>query len=335
MPVPEEIVSLVRRFDERRKSFKAAFYSEAKLRRNFVEPMFRILGWDVDNRQDLSEDERGVILSDSPLYTSTLKAPDYCFRIDGVPRFFLEAKKPLADIKHGTRPAYQLRRFAWSAELQYSIFTDFEEFSVYDCTIRPSVADRASKARVMYLKYGQYPDRWHDIASLFSKYVHRLDSFEDVLRSKRRKRGAVEVGDSLLADYEYWRDRLAQNIGIKNRDISHPRREAAARRIAKRIIFLKMCEDRGIEPFGQLRALLEDEDINLRLAELCGQVVKRHQSCLTHFGIDSDSSAHGVVISDELLYNIIESFYYPLSPYEFSVIPDDVMGRVLTHATVT
>jgi hypothetical protein len=334
MPVPEEILSLVRQFDERRKTISAGYFSEARLRRSFVEPMLRILGWDIDNRQGLPEDEREVILSDSPSYTGTLKAPDYCFRIDGSPKFYLEAKKPFADIKHGIRPAYQLRRFAWSANLLFSIFTDFEEFSVYDCRIRPHKDDRASRARVLYLKYDQYPERWQDIASLFSKYVLRLSSFEDHLEPKQKKHGTIEVGESLSGDYEHWRDQLAHNIAAKNKDLSHREQSAAARRIVKRIIFLKICEDRGIEPFGQLRNLLEGGDINSRLGELCGQVLERNKSCLPNFGMENDMSAHDVIIEDRLLNHVIESLYYPESPYEFSVMPDEVIGRILARDEV-
>ena len=39
-------------------------------------------------------------------------------------------------------PAYQLRRYAWSAKLPLSGLTDFEEFAVYDCQRRPRPADK-------------------------------------------------------------------------------------------------------------------------------------------------------------------------------------------------
>ena len=33
-------------------------------------------------------------------------------------KFFVEAKKPSVNLKHTPEPAYQLRRYAWSAKLQ-------------------------------------------------------------------------------------------------------------------------------------------------------------------------------------------------------------------------
>ena len=67
------------------------------------------------------------------------KAPDYAFRIGGTRKFFVEAKKPSVNLKDDISPAYQLRRYAWSAKLPLSILTDFEEFAVYDCRHKPDI----------------------------------------------------------------------------------------------------------------------------------------------------------------------------------------------------
>ncbi len=97
------------------------------------------------------------------------KAPDYCFRAGGgVRSFFVEAKKPSVSIRDAVSPAYQLRRYAWSAKLPVSILTDFEEWAVYDCRIRPVQTDRASTARVIYHTYDQYLECWDELAALFS-----------------------------------------------------------------------------------------------------------------------------------------------------------------------
>ncbi len=84
------------------------------------------------------------------------KAPDYGFRIGGTRKFFVEAKKPSVDLKADVHPAYQLRRYAWSAKLPLSILTDFEELAVYDCRVKPDKTDKPSAARVMYLTFDQY-----------------------------------------------------------------------------------------------------------------------------------------------------------------------------------
>lgn len=56
-----------------------------------------------------------------------VKVPGYTFTLHGQRKFFLEAKKPSVYIKGDVAPAYQLRRYAWSAKLPLSIISEFEE----------------------------------------------------------------------------------------------------------------------------------------------------------------------------------------------------------------
>ena len=65
--------------------------------------------------------------------------------------FFVEAKKPSVFIKDEILPAYQVRRYGWSAKLAISIITDFEEFAIYDYTKKPNATDKAAVARIKYL----------------------------------------------------------------------------------------------------------------------------------------------------------------------------------------
>ena len=95
------------------------------------------------------------------------KAPDYAFRIGKERKFFVEAKKPAVDIQVEIEPAYQLRRYAWSAHLPLSILTDFEQLSVYDCRTKPAVTDKASAGRILLLNYKEYVARWDEIAGVF------------------------------------------------------------------------------------------------------------------------------------------------------------------------
>ncbi len=109
---------------------------------------------------------------------ASTKAPDYCFRIGGTRKFFLEAKAPSVNIKDDPEPAYQLRRYAWSAKLPLSILTDFEEFAVYDCRVKPAPDGQGLQARVMYYRYTDYAEHWDEIASIFSRDAVLKGSFD-------------------------------------------------------------------------------------------------------------------------------------------------------------
>ena len=148
MPAPEQVVELLKRFKDNIEAYKSGNYNETQVRVEFIDPFFEALGWDVKNKKGYAEAYKDVIHEDANKIGGFTKAPDYCFRVGGIRKFFLEAKKPSINIKEDIHPVYQLRRYAWSAKLPLSILTDFEELAVYDCRIKPVKTDKASTARV-------------------------------------------------------------------------------------------------------------------------------------------------------------------------------------------
>jgi hypothetical protein len=121
MNCPDEIQHLVERFQLNLEAYRSGHYNEAQLRREFLDPFFDALGWDVENKQGYAEAYKDVIHEDAIKVGGATKAPDYCFRIGGTRKFFVEAKKPSVNLKDEISPAYQLRRYAWSAKPPLSI----------------------------------------------------------------------------------------------------------------------------------------------------------------------------------------------------------------------
>ena len=144
MPAPNEILDLIARFEQHLEAYRAGQYNETQLRRDYLDPFFKALGWDIDNTAGYAEAYRDVIHEDQIRIGGAVKAPDYCFRIGGTRKFFLEAKKPSVCIKEEIPPAYQVRRYGWNAKLPLSILSDFEEFAIYDCRFKPHKDDNAS-----------------------------------------------------------------------------------------------------------------------------------------------------------------------------------------------
>jgi hypothetical protein len=160
---PAAIRALVEKFAEHSETYHRTGYNETLLRRDFLDPFFEVLGWDMTNRQGYAEAYRDVIHEDALVVEKSARAPDYCFRIGGTRKFFVEAKKPAVDIKTDVSPAFQLRRYARTAKLPLSILTDFEEFAVYDCRKKPDKDDKASEARILLLNYTDFVTRWDEI----------------------------------------------------------------------------------------------------------------------------------------------------------------------------
>ncbi len=330
----EEIKSLVDRFECNLNAYRSGKYKEEQLRLEFINPFFLALGWDVYNQQGHAEAYKDVVHEDSLPTGGGTKAPDYCFRIGGTRKFFVEAKKPSVDIKENIHPAYQLRRYAWSAKLPLSILTDFEEFAVYDCRIKPVQTDKASTARILYIEYKDYIDRWDEIASIFSKDAVLKGSFDKYVESTKLKRGTAEVDDAFLAEIEQWRDELARNIALRNPKLSTRQLNFAVQKTIDRIIFLRICEDRGIEGYGRLQSIMNGANIYKRLTQLFRDADDRYNSGLFHFKKEKgreeppDDLTLNLTIDNDKLKRIIKDIYYPDSPYEFSVLPADILGQV-------
>ena len=331
---PDAITELVERFDEHREAYTAPQYNETQVRREFIDPFFKALGWDIDNVRGHAEQYKDVVHEDAIKIGGNVKAPDYSFRLGGRRIFFLEAKKPAINLKDDPSPAYQLRRYAWTAKLPVSILTDFEEFIVYDTRVKPAAADKASTARTLYIPYTEYLERWDEIASLFSKEAIQKGALDKYVQSAKKKRGTAEVDDAFLAEIEEWRALLAKNIALRNRGLTQRELNVAVQSTIDRIIFLRICEDRGIEPYAQLMGLMSGDQVYPRLRALYERADERYNSGLFHFSKEKnrpgtpDTLTPGLTIDDKALKAIFKRLYYPESPYEFSVLPAEILGQV-------
>ena len=212
MSMPDVVRRLVARFAEHEESYRGSQYNELQLRREFLDPFLKALGWDVDNTQSYPEAYKDVIHGDSIKVGSSTKMPDYCLRIGGIRKMFLEAKKPAINVKTDGDGAFQLRRYAWSAKLPVGVISNFREFSVYDCRNRPQPTDIASLGRVRYFTFDQLETIWDEIAGIFSKEAVLKGAFDKFAQVGKGKRGTVEVDSAFLAEIEEWRKALCGHV---------------------------------------------------------------------------------------------------------------------------
>lgn len=331
---PARVLELADRFDYNRKAYRSGHFNETQVRHEFIDPLFECLGWDVNNREGYAEAYKDVVHEDAIKIGGATKAPDYCFRVGGTRKFFVEAKKPSLDLHDDPAPAFQLRRYAWSAKLPLSILTDFEEFAVYDCRVKPDKSDRSATARTFYLHYHEYANRWAEIAAIFSRDAILKGAFDQYAESAAAKRGTSEVDAVFLREIELWRETLAQTAALRNPALTPREINFAVQTTLDRIIFLRMAEDRGIEEYGRLLAQQNGPHIYERLCHIFRLADERYNSGLFHFTVERgepeapDRLTLSLKMDDKPLRAIIKSLYYPESPYEFSVLPADILGHV-------
>jgi len=331
----EEVAKLCRYFTTNRQAFLAPGVKEAHVRQSLIDPLFEALGWDVGNSSMTAPQYREVIPEDSLDVEGQQKAPDYTFRVGSLPKFYAEAKKCGVNIGADPAPAFQLRRYGWSAKLALSILTDFEELGIYDCTTRPRPNDKASHARIQYFRYEEYPDRWRELWDVFSHEAVWSGAFDQYAASKR-KRGTSEVDVEFLKEMEGWRLALAGNIALRNKSLSLDDLNAAVQLTIDRVVFLLMAEDRGLEPYEQLLKLCERADIYPRfMHELSRRADQKYNSGLFHFqkesGVseDPDQITPKLKVDDKVFKPILQSLYFAHgSPYQFGVMPVEILGTV-------
>jgi len=360
---PAIIHKLVETFEQNLDSYRST-KNETELRREFLDKFFTALGWDVANEKGYDEAGKEVVHEFSVEVAGQQKKADYAFRVGRGERFdfLVEAKKPSVRIETSQDAAFQIRRYGWSAKLPVNILTDFEHFAVYDCRTKPSYNEKASMGRILLMHYKEYVERWNEIAEIFSLEAVRKGSFAKYAEGTKGKKGTADVDDAFLQEIERWRELLAKNIALRNPDIDVPGLNYAVQMIIDRIVFLRICEERGIEPENQLLEIATppppSPPLSLRdtspkfdgasvevgggreggvYRELCALFQRadtKYNSGLFHFKAEKgqpsrpDDLTLNLDIDDKVLRDIVSNLYYPKSPYAFLYIPSDILGQV-------
>lgn len=321
----KKISELVERFTDQYDSYKKSDYNETLTRRDFIDPFFKALGWDIDNENGYAESYREVIHEDKVKVGKATKAPDYSFRLVGGKRlFFVEAKKPSVSVKDEIQPAYQVRRYGWSAKLPISIITDFEEFSVYDCTKKPKPTDKASNARIKYLNFKEYLTEFDFLWDTFSKERVLKGSFDKFVQSDTHKKGTATVDKEFLQSLDSWRTYLATSISWNNKDLDEDEINFVVQQTIDRIIFLRIAEDRSVEPYGTLKEAIKQGEYYTNLFRQFEQADEKYNSGL--FDFKKDKISKNIQIDNKVIKTIVNELYYPESPYEFSVLSVEILG---------
>jgi len=330
---------------------------EAVIRQEYIDPFWTLLGWDVANNAHRSSAEKDVV-NEATVGTveneqTRSRRPDYIFRIDGFPRFIVEAKKPAIDLNRNKDAIFQAKTYAWSAQIPFVILTNFEQFRLFDATVKPYHSEPERGIIDEFdLRFEDYINQWDILKNIFGREAVANGSLEQLLakikhvRKGRRirgidrllidLRGSEPVDHVFLKHLEDFRLRFARALFEENRsDFPDPdthhgaaRLTEATQRLIDRLVFIRVCEDRDITPYGELREIVNDSSKN-RL-DLYPQLTARFRRFDEEYNgyLFKPHFSEQLKISPELLADFIRSLYPPEGAYRFDAIGDDILGII-------
>lgn len=317
-----QLTELVSSFESGIKTFKESKYNETQVRNDFVDSLLMSFGWDVDNDAKKNQFLRDVIQEEyiEVEDEKSKKNPDYTLRVQGLRKLFVEAKKPYVDITKSSKSAFQTRRYGWNANLGISILTNFENLIIYDCRHKPDIKDDERIARIRVFEFSDYIKDFNEIYDLISFESASSGKLDDLFSVYERVGQTFD--DYFLEQIESWRERIAISAVQLNEQLGSEDVNFLIQRLLNRIIFLRICEDRTIEKYETLKNIQSYDE----LKTLFRQSDKKYNSGL--FDFIEDNLSLNIEIDSEVLIEIFNELYYPLSPYDFTVVDPTILSQI-------
>lgn len=319
------INSLVSRFKAEELNFCASSskYSESEARSEFIDPLFSTLGWDMNNSDGISNSMKDIVREESQPTETSAKRPDYTFRIAAQRKFFVEAKKPAVDIRTNKESAFQVRSYGWTAGLPISILTNFRSIRVYDTSIAPQISDDANVALLLNIDYSDLQVKFSQLNDLFGREAVANGSIETNYGSGVS--AGLPINHVFLERFNDWRIRIARDLYSRYPSVGVNDLNDIAQKVINRFIFIRMCEDRGIEGQDRLKEVISKKNL-VELRKLFCDLDQRYNTGL--FDVTQDPLQTTYHIDSLVLQDIVNELYFPLAPYSFSVLDADFLGQV-------
>ncbi len=322
-----DLEKLIRKFEADPQHYSSKDYLEAQVRTDFLNTLFKALGWDVENEAGLLHHDREVLVEKGDMEATG--RPDYNFRIGGQTKFYVEAKPPSEPLAH-PRHILQAKTYVWNTKSVYFvILTNFEEFRFYDASAQPD-PKRPDDGLLLSLRYSDYLANAEKLWE-FSRERVASGSLEALLpKIRRAPRLRKQVDDVFLDEMTGWREDLAKNIHKNNPELTARQLNEVVQRLLDRIVFIRIAEDRRVLEYALLQRVVEDWEIHGGKFHIFDWLNDLFHKVNDDFNgeIFKPHLSETIKIDSELLAGIIKRLYPPDSPYRFDVIGVELLGSI-------
>ena len=327
-------------FTSKQNHYLSSKYNEAEVRKDFIDKLFKAIGWDVDH-----DTQRDPYQQEVKIEKAEKKAKgraDYAFSI--APhyrrvRFFVEAKSTQNKIDTPDN-CFQAIRYSWPKGIAIAVLTDFNTVHIIDSRFRPNINSATSRV-VKSWHHSEFLDfdKFSELYCLLSREYVGNGSIENFSQNHlpvpkiATKQYALfpaearDFDDDFLDKLDEWRESLAVVFKLTRADLNGEQLTECVQRTIDRLVFIRFLEDKSIEPNP--------------IIERFGQNNKTHWHDFIHVSKRLDQTYNGVVFKP---HSIIDSPAFELksavfadicdeltdqnSPYNFDSIPVEILGRI-------
>ena len=177
--IKEGIKKLVDKYTEIAKTGKVTKFNEEMTKKDLILPLFRVLGWDIEDSSEVAAEER-----------VSKKRVDYAFRVGGITRFFAETKSLKEDLA-STEFVEQAIKYSYNKGVTWAVLTNFREIKLFNAEWLPDKKNILSN-QFISLKVEEFlEDDSLEFLSLLSKesmLMGELDRRAEKIGKKIRRR---------------------------------------------------------------------------------------------------------------------------------------------------
>ena len=317
----QKIQEVVEKYRAEKAGNKLKNYTEQDTKNGFIEPLFKALGWDVSDRNEVSLED----------HIKGSGRSDYNFRINGITQFYLEAKNLKVDLDD-EKFSFQAINYSWNKGVTYAVLTDFEGIKVFNAQ-RIDKTDLMDKL-VFELSYDKYISDFETLWLLSRESFQKktLDEYAEKIGKKEKSVQVATVIKKINEDIQWCRERLTESFRSCNEKLNLKKDviDEGAQKLLDRLIFLRVAEDREVEP-NIFKDLLRQAE-NSKTDDLFQAMISTFRD-LDHIYDSNLFSEHAFEkweIWDGGFKEVVNKLYGKKGQYEynFKEMPADVLGTV-------
>ena len=320
--IKNRIQELVDKYEAIKKDGKLKTYSEEDTIQGFILPLFEILGWDIRNKNEVSSQD----------HIKGSGRPDHTFKINGITQFYLESKKLSVDLDDEIF-SKQVINYSWNTGVTYAILTDFDSIKVFNAQ-RIEKRDLMDKL-VFELSHDKYisdfETLWHLSRESFQKKT--LDEYAEKIGKKEKSVQVATVVKKINEDIQDCREWLTKEFKSWNEELhlSKDVIDEGVQKLLDRLIFLRVAEDREVEP-NILKNLLREAEKskNYKPFEAMSVIFRELDKIYDSNLFSPHPFESWEIVDNNGFEKMIERLYGKKGQYEynFKEMPADVLGTV-------